>query len=825
MFSFKKKRTETVAASSSPKSSWRPSHRGTNVNTNAEEAATEEIPQFPSMHKITVVSNSQSDMSGETGPSRQKRHDRNLSLTSLSEATSHDESRDDATEAYTYVSGGDTDTYASSYISRDDSRLTTYTDFDDTYTRGSFSAAPSTGIQQLERLDEDSLEDEEEEDDDHDDMTLFSTETDYRTLMTYEERDFARFVQNQQMTEANGGAAKTVAATDAANSNSATSRQPSSRGICANFLDICGFLAAEMKDDPEDEPATKERSNTSFEEELDEDDRVYESDEEEDRDDETLLDVYRDDASAMLTPTEEPHSSGNLGDATEKHTNEFENVFDPATESANAAAIESPSKHKRSWNKIGKSLRHSAKAIIPRKSKQPQESTEGLQATEDNSSNIEQVQPSPKARSLRNIIPRKNKQHQESTEDSQATEDSPSNIEQVQPSPKARSLRNIIPRKNKTEEAKDISCPTDEQMSPEEELAQQSPKSKSKRRASKMLKGLKKVQTGSQKFVQAAVMTAMTQSAVGKVQTIDSIATTKSRDLIAPDHPAVGTSTDELQAIPLAHTASLGGRSITKEKFQQVIAKDEGQVKTVKKVKVGVDENGNDKFAFLVFMSDGADDLDSEEINDSNTGVEDPKPVNQLVRGKMDDDQMELTRARTESAEAMCADVNGAQEDCPIILMEVDEMPRRLTDTEEVPRETPSDASNPIAAFRPTLPTEKTSQDEQKSFSVLDALSFESTGHESNPDMENREIPDGTTKGSVDSTAVTPHELVLMEVGDEDEIEIELEEEVDDETTQTGDQSFSGHLPMFPVSSDCAVAAFSVENESVAEEAAASTAD
>ena len=99
---------------------------------------------------------------------------------------------------------------------------------------------------------------------------------------------------------------------------------------------------------------------------------------------------------------------------------------------------------------------------------------------------------------------------------------------------------------------------------------------------------------------------------------------------------------------------------------------------------------------------------------------------------------------------------------------------------------------------------------------MLDALSFESTGHESTPGQDDAE------KNSTDSTAVTPHELVLMELGDEDEIEIELEEE-DDETTQTGDDSaVSGNLPLFPVYSDDAVAAFSGSG-SVTDEEATST--
>jgi hypothetical protein len=52
-----------------------------------------------------------------------------------------------------------------------------------------------------------------------------------------------------------------------------------------------------------------------------------------------------------------------------------------------------------------------------------------------------------------------------------------------------------------------------------------------------------------------------------------------------------------------------------------------------------------------------------------------------------------------------------------------------------------------------------------------------------------------------------------MEMGDEDEIEIELEEDSDDDEAEVetrGDHASLGHMPRYPVSSDCAVAAFSI---------------
>ena len=64
--------------------------------------------------------------------------------------------------------------------------------------------------------------------------------------------------------------------------------------------------------------------------------------------------------------------------------------------------------------------------------------------------------------------------------------------------------------------------------------------------------------------------------------------------------------------IPFSTSTIARGRSITKERFNQVIDEEEGKVKTIKKVRVGTDEHGNDTFAYLVFMADATDDMNPE---------------------------------------------------------------------------------------------------------------------------------------------------------------------------------------------------------------------
>jgi hypothetical protein len=757
MFSFQ---NSTVQPGGSPKElAGRPNGPNDGEIDNATDDSSDSSGHVTHIVEKANVSRSRSEVSADdvsqwTRPSYLKklkqleeaqRKQQQERLDSLSEA---DESRDDATDACTTYStiDGDEDTYTSySYVSRDESRLSNYTE--DGYTRGSLSGARYMKMKALEKLDE------SDEDDDHDDMTMFSTDTDYKTLATLEERDFARFVQTQQMGATSDKDTASVAAEkDAANHKS---NAGASTGFCANFLDVCGFLAEEMTCDKKVESSTKKKgSNTCFAF-TDHEDVEYESggEEEEDDDDddeeETLMDVYQDASadSANYTRAETPHSEDEHSNPTEKHSNEAPSNMEPATGNCKAEP-DTPSTHKRRWNKIGRSLRHSAKAMIPRKNR-----------------------------------------HSEIKVDSQETDDEPSLHKAVTKNPKPRSLRQpttaTVPKKKQDDT--DIARPTNEHSSMKQES-----KEKPQNRAFKMLKGLTKVQTGSPKLVHAAVMTTVIEKTANKVRAFGSLGSTKSRDTIEPNHDSPGDSKDRLPAIPLTKDSSFGGRSITKERFQKVITEEEAKVKTIKKVKVGTDENGNDTFAFLVFMSDAEDVVDEE------------KPATPLVLEKMDDDdgddkQMELN---TESCDAMQEMVKTAQDDSLIQLTEVDETPK-------------SDAMSPLSKFNPKLPNKNTKKQEQQSVNMLKALSFKSSGHVSTSNLvQERSLGITPTPQETGIHNVIPaHELVLMEMGDEDEIEIELEEDSDDDEAEVetrGDHASLGHMPRYPVSSDCAVAAFSI---------------
>jgi hypothetical protein len=705
-----------------------------------------------------------------------------------------EDSRDDATDAYTYEDG---DSYTCTVNSRDDDGETQFSRQWSTCTDDNSRYTYTTNINKMIY---------EDDDEDEDNRSMFSAYTDARTLTTVEERDFENFVRTQDMLAASREEAElnTKGNSQAGSDSSLPSAVPTTSRFCANFFDLCGFLGSEIADDvdPQSTKATSEALIDRDEEYDEEDDEEsnFEEDEHEieepekdgtiDRDDEeSVLDIFEDSDGSNIAPT----SAYPCEEVTNKQKDDEEAIG--TTTEAEAVPED---KKMTGWRKFRPPMK-----ILPRKNTKRADTNILAEAEEKECKEA-------KAESIRNAS---------------------STSEEQLPEPKLpRKPSQLIQRfkrggnKSKTETEVNAVGANEKNQS----LEEQAPETKLPRKSSKVIQKIKSAGNGSKTALAAAAIGAGAAVAAVAHRTTRTTKTAKTTqnvdDNIVPGDLSIKRNITDgevaLDEIPFTTSTLARGRSVTKERFSQVIEGEESKVKTIKKVRVGTDEHGNDTFAYLVFLSEKPTDVDpDDEMAEEKAATR----TSQLIRGKMDESRMELSLARTQSGERMMQDnPNSFTDGDRFILMEVDELPvheiLQLEQNEEVAAQEPAPSKNEpnetetkvdketspaslqalavpchtndnaqeeaTASSSPLVKGDKTSGsfslNSNKNNNIMEALSFESvvTQTTDNADTLSKDVV-AVVPLMKEASVIPTHieELVLMEADDEDEIEIELEEE------------------------------------------------
>ncbi|KAG7358469.1 hypothetical protein IV203_015057 [Nitzschia inconspicua] len=664
------------------------------------------------------------------------------------EDAEEEQSRDDATDAYTSYYDGDshTCTLHSRYDDDGETQVShqwsTHTDDYSKYTSNIHKVIP------------------DEDDEDCDDRSLFSSDTDAeRTLTTIEEREFEKFVRREAIL-----AAMREKSEDFTESNceyDATSA-PSGSRFCANFFDLCGFLRSEIADDVEQQSTLTEeaRAKSFLNDEIEDDESAFHEDDVESDEDETI----------------------------EQHEEEVFDVFKDCDQTIASSAPNEPSKtihtkasvpeekKKTVWRKF----RSHVQLLPQRHAKQIAETKTCVIARD---------------------IEKSCKNREPAGAEEEASED-PLTEQNFKPksSKMKQSVKDVVVNKNGSVCKNEKIVASGEQSS--ETIYSRNPLNMLQRfkNAGSISKTSSTAITASgaaaafdNRRVQSAKTGNVTNNGDGTGFTGDS-----GMDWKALDNPV--TSYDE---VPFMASALARGRSITKETLSRVIEQEESKVKTIKKVKIGSDEYGNDTFAYLVVMTDQPpSDFFSENHPQEGT--------NQLIRGKTEDSNIELSLARPHSIEnAAQANRNTFAEGDRYTLVEVDELPadeaslhnkeenQTQVDLAQTPEPgdnagtttTSSKVSAPLstpARFNEDA-SECFSENNEKYDNILEALSFESVAT-TTPEATNALGKDAVatvvmTKVASNYSATPSHidELVLVEADDEDEIEIEFEEEEHEE--------------------------------------------
>jgi hypothetical protein len=614
-----------------------------------------------------------------------------------------------------------------------------------------------------------SISDDDEADDGYDDnRSLLSVDTDAdRTLTTVEERDFEIFARRQDLLaasreekEASARGHNTGVGIDATKYSS-----PTTDRFCANLFELCGFLGDEIADDV-DPQTTKSKD-------LEEVVSTYDKEEEDEASPFDDYDVYKDDEATVNQAVEESVLDI-FGDFDSSH----------AVSAHKAAADE-------------------------------EDTTSNKGELEDFLRNFKDEEQAPeekkrkgwgKFRPPMKLLPMMNAKRD--------SEKCTSIVEK-----KYENILNADPRVKESPISNEVS------MGPT-----------SPRKPSNVLQRFKNTlnstgpATASIGVGAGELVTALTRPATRLPKASQDVvsADDSAAPEVAPDEigDIAGTRTRNvsLDEIPFSASTIARGRSITKEHFHQVIEREEAKVRTIKKVKVGTDEHGNDTFAYLVIMSENQVEMDPamKQRNESNA-------ISQLIRGKIDDLHMELSLARTHSLD-MVLEKNQENfgEGCQFILMEVDDLTvgeapvhepvqnfeddvRREKQSESFPSETndregaESDQQDQLPLHAPTARNFRNPNAEHTSTrtkaelengndnSVLEVLSFESVitdkivGVDEFSEDVVATVPMTRDPSTTTQAFVIPlhhDELMLMEAEDDDEIEIELDDEEAEEANE-----------------------------------------
>ncbi|KAG7341554.1 hypothetical protein IV203_023506 [Nitzschia inconspicua] len=665
------------------------------------------------------------------------------------EYAEEEQSRDDATDAH--ISYYDGDSQTCTLHSRDDDdgetqvshQWSTYTDDYSKYTSNIHKMIP------------------DEDDEDCDDRSLFSSYTDAeRTLSTIEEREFEKFVRREAIL-----AAMREESEDLKESNGeydATSA-PSSSRFCANFFDLCGFLRSEIADDvePQSTLTTEARAKSFLNDEIEDNESAFHEDDVESDEDETI----------------------------EQH--EEEDILDVFKDCDQTIASSAPNELSKTMHKIA-SVPEEKKKTVWRKFRShvpllPKRHAKQIAET--------------KTHVIGRDIEKSCKNREPASAEEEASED-PLTEQNFQPksSKMKQSVKDAVVKNNGSV------CKNEKFVA----SGEQSSETISSRKPLNMLQRFKNAgsisktsltattagdaaATFDNRRVRSAKTENVTNNGDGTVFTGDS-----GMDWKALDNPVA--SYDE---IPFTTSTLARGRSITKETLSRVIEQEESKVKTIKKVKIGSDEYGNDTFAYLVVMTDQPpSDFVSENHSHEDT--------NQLIRGKKEDSNIELSLARPHSVENVTqTNRDTFAEGDRFILMEDDQLPadeaslhnKEENQTQVDLAQTPESGCNnetTTATSKVSAPqstparsnedaSESFSENNQKYDNIMEALSFESVAT-TTPEETNALAKDAITtvvmtKVASNYSATPSHidELVLVEADDEDEIEIEFEEEEHEE--------------------------------------------